>query len=202
MGLPRMASSMKEPSEILREEHGVIEHLLHVLAAMAKRVERAEPVARSDVDDALEVVVNFADKCHHAKEEKALFPVLTQASPVEGASLVHRLEGDHAAGRHLVASMRSEAQALDSGDPKTRAQFAKDARSYVALLQTHIDAETKSLFPLIDRALPAKERASLAEEFERIEREETGAGAHEKYEGTIHRLADEYVHASAHAPST
>ncbi len=190
---------MTEPSEILREEHEVIQHLLHVLGAMAKRVEHGETVARADVDDILEVVVNFADKCHHAKEEKALFPALTRASPKEGALLVHRLEGDHAAGRHLVAALRAEAAVLASGDPKVRTQFVKDARSYVALLEEHIAQETKQLLPLVDRALPAKERTALAEEFDRIEREETGAGLHEKYEGTIHRLADRYVHAAVHA---
>lgn len=195
MGGGAMASLMAEPSDILREEHEVIEHLLHVLGGMAKRVDRGEPVSRTDVDDALEVVVNFADKCHHAKEEKALFPVLIRASPGEGAALVHRLEGDHAAGRHLVAAMRSEAESLNAGDRRTRAQFAKDARSYVGLLTEHIDAETKLLFPLVDRVLSAKERSALGEEFDRIEREETGAGVHEKYEGTIHRLADTYVHA-------
>ena len=194
-----MAPSMTEPSDILREEHEVIEHLLHVLGAMATRVDHGEAVARTDVDDALEVVVNFADKCHHAKEEKALFPVLRRVSPHEGADLVHRLEGDHAAGRHLVAALRSEAQALEPGEATTRTQFAKDARSYVALLTQHIDVETKQLLPLIDRVLPAKERAALAAEFDRIEREETGAGLHEKYEGTIHRLAGRYVHAAPRA---
>ncbi len=189
---------MTEPSDILREEHEVIEHLLHVLGAMAKRVDHGEAVARTDVDGALEVVVNFADKCHHAKEEKALFPALRRASPKEGAELVHRLEGDHAAGRHLVAALRSEVPAVESGDAKARAQFAKDARSYVALLTQHIDAETKLLLPLIDRSLSPKERTALAVEFDRIEREETGAGVHEKYEGTIHRLADRYVHPTPH----
>lgn len=189
-----MLSAMREPSDILREEHEVIEHLLHVLAAMAARVDRGEAVPRRDIDDALEVVVNFADKCHHAKEEKALFPALARASPTEGAVLAHRLEGDHESGRHLVAAMRSEAAGLEAGDRSVRARFAKDAQSYVRLLTGHIDEETRSLLPLITRALPAKERTTLAAEFDRIEREETGAGVHEKYAGTIHRLADVYVH--------
>ncbi len=194
-----MVPLMREPSDILREEHEVIEHLLQVLAAMAKRVDHGESVARADVDDLLEVVVNFADKCHHAKEEKALFPALGRASPKEGAQLVRRLEGDHQAGRHLVASLRSEAARLAQGDTSIRVQFAKDARSYVALLTEHIDQETKLLLPMVDRVLLAAERERLAAEFDRIEREETGAGVHEKYEATIHRLADRYVHGAVHA---
>ena len=194
-----MVRTMTEPTEILREEHEVIQHLLHVLAAMAERVDHGETVARGDVDDVLVVVVKFADECHHAKEEKALFPALRRASPQEGAALVHRLEGDHEAGRHLVAAMRSEAASAESGDARSRSQFVKDARSYAVLLTRHIDAETELLFPLVDRVLPPQERTALAAEFNRIEREEIGAGLHETYEGTIHRLADRYVHATAHA---
>ncbi len=194
-----MGIHMPGPSEILQEEHDVIEHLLHVLGAMAKRADHGETIPRADIDAALEVVVNFADKCHHAKEEKALFPALVTASPKEGGALVRRLEGDHAAGRHLVASMRSEAAAFESGDAKSRTQFAKDARSYAALLTQHIGAETKLLLPMIDRVIPAAERTALAGAFDRIEREVTGAGLHEEYEGTIHRLADAYVHAPVRA---
>ncbi len=189
---------MTEPSEVLREEHDVIEHLLHVLRAMAARADRGESLVTSDVDDVLEVVVNFADKCHHAKEEKALFPRLIRASPKEGGDLVRALEGDHAAGRKLVAAIRSEAAGLDSQSVRSRAAFAKDARSYVTLLTQHIDTETERLLPFMDRVLPERERAALAAEFDRIEREETGAGLHEKYEGTIHRLADTYVHGGHH----
>lgn len=185
---------MNEPSDILKEEHDVITHLLHVLAAIATRVEHGERVPRADIEAALEVVVNFADKCHHAKEEKALFPVLARFSPKEGAFLAHRLEGDHKAARQLVTAMRESAPRVEAGDPAARRTFAKSAKTYVALLQEHIDQETKQLLPLVTSALPPAERSALAEEFDRIEREETGEGLHEKYEGTIHRLADAYVH--------
>ncbi len=183
-----------EPSEILREEHEVITHLLHVLDAIADEVARGVRVPARDIDAVLEVVVNFADKCHHAKEEKALFPALAKASPKEGALVARRLEGDHRAARRLVAALRDAAPGVEAGDGAARASFAKAAKTYAALLHEHISQETKQLFPLVDRAIPARERQLLAEEFGRIEREETGAGLHEKYESTIHRLADTYVH--------
>lgn len=185
---------MTEPSEVLREEHEVIEHLLHVLGAMADRLDRGGSVPRADLDAVLDIVVGFGDKCHHAKEEKALFPSLVVASPKEGALLVHRLEGDHEAARHLVRALRAALPGVEAGDAKARAQFIKNARTYASLLSEHIDQETEKLLPLTDRVLPPAQRASLGAEFDRIEREETGTGMHEKYEGTIHRLAAAYVH--------
>ncbi|HEY7588892.1 MAG TPA: hemerythrin domain-containing protein [Thermoplasmata archaeon] len=191
---------MAEPSEILREEHEVIEHLLHVLEAMGKEVERGSHVPKSDLEAALEVVVGFADECHHAKEEKALFPILAKVSPKEGAFLVHRLEGDHKAARQIVRAMRDSIPGVDVGEGSARATFAKSAKTYAVLLREHIKAETNRLLPLTDAAIPAAQRKELGEEFERIEREETGAGVHEKYEGTIHLLADKYIHRAARVP--
>ena len=193
----RLDLAMSEPSEILREEHDVIQHLLHVLSALAGRLDRGDRVPREDLEAALEVITNFADKCHHAKEEKALFPALVRASPEEGATLIRRLEADHDAGRRLVRAMRESVPAAAAGDPAGRKAFAKSAWAYEDLLREHILVETAQLLPLIDSAIPDAERAALAREFDRIEREETGAGLHEKYEGTIHRLADKYVHATA-----
>ncbi len=143
--------------------------------------------------------MNFADKCHHAKEETALFPALTRASPKEGAFLVRRLELDHKAARQLVAVMPAAAATVEIDDEAARAAFAKSARTDAALLQEHVHQETSTLFPLTDSVLPAKERTVLGAEFDRIEREETGEGFHEKYEGTIHRPADKYVHRIANA---
>ncbi|HLB68887.1 MAG TPA: hemerythrin domain-containing protein, partial [Thermoplasmata archaeon] len=97
---------MIEPSEILREEHVVIEHLLAALDGIAEHLDRGEPAPREDLDAALEVVVNFADKCHHATEEKVLFPVLMKHSGDEGGLLARRLHGDHEAARKLVRGLR------------------------------------------------------------------------------------------------
>jgi hemerythrin-like domain-containing protein len=188
---------MTEPSEVLREEHEVIEHLLHVLDAMGKQVERGARLPKEDLEAALDVVVGFADQCHHAKEERALFPVLAKISPEEGAMLVRRLEGDHKAARQLVRAMRACLPGVTGGDAAARAAFAKSAKTYAGLLREHIKAETDRLLPLTDSAIPTSRRAELGEEFERIEREETGAGVHEKYEGTIHRLAEKYVHGAS-----
>ncbi len=185
---------MERPSEVLREEHVVIEHLLGVLDGMAEHLDEKEPVPGKDLDAILEVAVNFADKCHHAKEEKALFPLLEKHSPEEGKLLAHRLHGDHEAFRHLMGQMREEVPKVGARDPAATRMFAKNARTYTSLLREHIAQETEKLLPLMDRAIPPADSERLAEEFERIEREEVGAGVHERYEHTIHSLAEKYGH--------
>jgi len=185
---------MERPSEVLREEHVVIEHVLGVLDGMAEHLDEKESVPVKDMDAILEVAVNFADKCHHAKEERALFPLLEKYSPEEGKLLAHRLHGDHEAFRHLMGQMREEVPKVGARDPAATRMFAKNARTYASLLREHIAQETEKLLPLMDRAIPAKDSERLAEEFERIEREEVGAGVHERYEHTVHSLAEKYGH--------
>ncbi|OGS49589.1 MAG: hypothetical protein A3K65_09365 [Euryarchaeota archaeon RBG_16_68_12] len=185
---------MERPSDILKEEHVVIEHLLGVLDGMAEHLDERKPVAAKDLDAAFEVVVNFADKCHHAKEERALFPLLERFSPEEGKLLAHRLHGDHEAFRHLVKQMREAIPKVGARDPAATKMLAKNARTYTSLLREHIAQETEHLLPLMDRVIPEGEMSRLAKEFDRIEREEVGAGVHEKYEHTIRSLAEKYAH--------
>jgi hemerythrin-like domain-containing protein len=51
----------------------------------------------------------------------------------------------------------------------------------VALLRQHIYKEDNILFPMADRVIPLEKQEKVAEDFERIEHEETGEGVHEKY---------------------
>jgi len=186
---------MAEAAEILREEHEVVKHLLRVLTGIAASVQSGGAVPKADPEKVFDIVVNFADKCHHAKEEKALFPVLVKASPEEGGVLVHRLEGDHTAVRKLVADMRALVAAVVAGEAEARSRFAKSARAYVTILEEHIFQENTKLLPLVGSTLSAEERSALAAEFDRIEREEMDLGVHERYEHVIHDLAAKYVHA-------
>lgn len=183
-----------EPSEVLREEHIVIEHLLNVLDGIAEHLNEAKPVAARDIIVALEIVVDFGDKCHHAKEERALFPLLEKYSPDEGKLLAHRLHGDHEAFRHLVRQMREAIPKVGAQDPAAMTMFTKHARTYTSLLREHIAQETQLLLPLMDRVIPGNEMARLAQEFDRVEREEVGVGVHEMYEHTVHSLAEKYGH--------
>jgi hemerythrin-like domain-containing protein len=47
------------------------------------------------------------------------------------------------------------------------------------------------LFPLAERVIPLEWQEQLAEQFEHIEHEETGAGVHEKYLAMVDKLASE-----------
>ncbi len=183
---------MEEPNDVLREEHEAMELLLSALEGMAGALQRPGPYPRKDLEAATTVITEFGDKCHHAKEEKVLFPALAKASPQTGAEIARRLTSDHRAFRQIVGTMKAQIPKAEA-DAAARALLAKNLDTYVRLLRAHIAAENTELMPEVDRAIPPAEREAIAEAFERIEREEVGAGVHEKYRGMIHKLADTYA---------
>ncbi len=180
-----------EPNDVLREEHEAIELLISAVEGMAGVLHGKGTYPRKDLETALTIVTEFADKCHHAKEEKTLFPVLAKASPKVGAELARRLTSDHVAFRKLVGTMK-EQTAKGEADATVRALLSKNLDTYARLLREHIRIENTQLLPEVERSIPGAERARLSEEFERIEEQEVGAGVHEKYHGMIHRLAETY----------
>lgn len=183
---------MDEPSATLRFEHDAIQVLLSVLDGMAHRLRVNEAVPREDLDDAMTVVVEFADRCHHAKEEQVVFPALRKASPEIGADIARRLTSDHQAFRKLVRAMRDlcpKARTRKSA----RVQLAKYFSTYIRVLREHIRIEEEQLLPEVDRSLAPAQRAEFAERFDRVEAEEIGWGMHEAYHAMIHRLAESYA---------
>ena len=62
----------EKPTQILSDEHRIIERVLGAVEKLAEGpVGALEPWKK-----ALDFIRNFADQCHHFKEEKVLFPAM------------------------------------------------------------------------------------------------------------------------------
>jgi hemerythrin-like domain-containing protein len=60
-------------TEILMNEHRVIEQMLSVVDAMADLALRTRTVNPQSAAQSIDFIRTFADRCHHAKEEDVLF---------------------------------------------------------------------------------------------------------------------------------
>jgi len=99
---------MKTPTMDLIEEHGGIMLMLSIMKKVAEKLRAGEEVSKKHLDMILEFLVNFADKCHHGKEEDVLFPELFK-NP-SNQELVTELIDEHKTGREYIKDM------VDSGD--------------------------------------------------------------------------------------
>jgi hemerythrin-like domain-containing protein len=159
-------------TEALSAEHRVIET---VLDALEKLVEAGESSAPADWRKALDFLRNFADKCHHLKEENLFFPALEEHGiPREGGPIGMML-AEHSEGRGYVRAMAAALEAVD------REVLTRVAAAYIRLLRQHIAKEDEVLFQMADSVLSAEEQQRLLRDVEEHELKEIGVGFHEKY---------------------
>lgn len=181
-----------KPTNRLMDEHRVIEQVLDCLQAMTDQVEAGEELDVYGARLAVDFLRNFADGCHHDKEEAYLFPMLEARgfSPEQGPTGVMRSEHDE--GRRMT---REIAQAIDDaseGDPQAGKRFVASALSLVALLHEHIQKEDHCLFPMADRALSDFDQRALMDQFESVERDEGSVGVCEHWLAIADQLADRF----------
>jgi hemerythrin-like domain-containing protein len=179
-----------KPTEDLVNEHKVISHVLESAAQEAARIGRTCGIRPDLIEKLLDFFRGFADKCHHAKEEKHLFPLLEMRGMAHDSGPIAVMLSEHAEGRQRLANIADLLPAAQANDQGAITSIAENLSGYAALLQSHIEKENKVLFPLADKILSGEDQKELEEEFDRVEKIETGEGVHEKYHQLAHEIAD------------
>jgi hemerythrin-like domain-containing protein len=180
----------KKPTTDLVDEHGGIMLMLSIMEKVAERLEKGESVNKDHLHKIIEFLQNFADKCHHGKEEGILFPEL--ANKLSDTILLNELLGEHKTGRDYIRGMSESLESCESGNPDA-IHITINIKGYIALLTEHIRKENEILFPIVEKVVPETEQAAIEERFERLEIEVIGEGKHEEYHGWLNMLKDAYL---------
>lgn len=180
----------KKPTEILEEEHHIIQTVVGVMAAFAEDLAAGKEPDCGILRDIVEFMRMFADKCHHGKEESHLFPLLeAKGVPVTGCPLgilVH----EHQSGRKLVGELAEAADACGQGDPVANERLRASLQGLVNLYPNHIWKEDYLLFPMTNKILSDEEQQELLEKFELVE-ESIGKGEHRRFVTMAGMLAEQ-----------
>ncbi|HBO42381.1 MAG TPA: hemerythrin [Planctomycetaceae bacterium] len=181
-----------KPTEILSNEHRVIEQVLQCLGKIADEAESGGKLDKESAEKAVTFFRNFADRCHHGKEEAHLFPAMESKGFSRGCGPTGVMLAEHELGRQHVRGMAENIENASSGDADAIERFVEHARSYVELLTNHIQKEDHCLFPQADQAFSDDDQKKLLSAFQRVESEEMGEGVHEGYLTIANELADHY----------
>ncbi len=167
-------------------EHRVIERMLGVVSSACDRIDAGKEVDRELFVGAADFFKNFADKCHHSKEEKLLFERM-QARGVSGeVGPIAVMLREHQDGRaHVKKITELSGHKLTK---KTMEELTRASRSYVDLLSKHIQKEDNILYPLANQILTEEDQEELERGFEEVEQKVMGPGVHEKYHQMIEEL--------------
>jgi hemerythrin-like domain-containing protein len=177
---------MMNAIKTLMQEHTVI---LKVLDALDRYVGRPEGQwSRVELGKFVTFIREFADACHHGKEEDILFRQMVEAGFPGDSGPIAVMLRDHEEGRRLVGII---ARASESGapDPAEAETVREAAHAYTRLLRGHIHKEDNILYPMAAQHLPESVMKAIEERFDRFEAEETGSGRHEM----LHALAEELI---------
>ncbi len=176
----------KAINDLLNEHHAILS-ALQILAAMTGRLREDRAVDENDMRDFISFLKEFADKCHHGKEEGLLFPALVTAGVPDQGGPIGVMLSEHAQGRALIQQMEAAiAGAVD------RTQFTRSAEAYASLLQDHIHKENTFLFPTAEQMLTEAQLAQIYDAFEEHEEKVIGQGRHEALHAMLNNLRKKY----------
>lgn len=176
-------------TDVLKAEHRIIERVLSCLEKMTDRCALHRKLDGASAKDAVAFFRDFADRCHHAKEESLLFPLLESRGFSRESGPTGVMLQEHEQGRQLIRCLDGAIEGAARGEPITVEHFVSYSRGYVELLRAHIGKEDHCLFPMADNVLKEDDQMSLMKSFERVAHEEICECMHEKYL----RVADDLV---------
>jgi len=180
----------KRPIRDLRDEHGGIITMLNIMTEVTIRLKNREEVNKEHLEKIVEFLRNFADKCHHGKEESILFPEVVKN--ISNLPILNELLGEHKTGRDYISGIAESLKYYDTGNPDSF-HIAANMEGYISLLTEHIKKESNSLFPIADKQIPDKIQLEIEEKFETLERDVIGEGKHEEYHSWLKDLRKAYI---------
>lgn len=180
------------PTEELKKEHEAIRTMLGILEGVSAALDSGGEVNSAHLEQMVEFIKVFADKCHHGKEEDLLFPAMEAAGfPRQGGPTGVMLQ-EHDEGRGYVRELSEAVAQYKRGNLAASNRIIQNARKYIALLDQHIEKENEILFPMADMHLSEEKQRELSAGFEKIETERVGAGKHEEFHQMLHNLKGIY----------
>ncbi|MBM3891193.1 MAG: hemerythrin [Verrucomicrobia bacterium] len=183
---------MNQSIEKMMNEHRLIEQVLGALGTFAEALQDDPSLPRADVAKFARFFQQFADKCHHGKEEDRLFVKMNECGfPTEYGPIGVML-ADHNEGRGHVRVLAAIGAASGPLTEHEVEQVIEHAEAFLPLLAGHIQKEDNVLYPMAQQSIPPAEFAKLDANCEAFDREVMGADAVEQLKALARELIAKY----------
>jgi hemerythrin-like domain-containing protein len=174
--------------EVLMNEHRLIEQVLGSLETFAAEVEGGLAPQRSLLADYGAFFRDFADACHHGKEEDILFQRMVERGFSRDTGPVAVMLYEHKVGRSHVAVLREAGGGSGPLASVETALVLEYATAFIPLLRTHILKEDRILYPMAVRLLTGPEMDAMETDFEAFEALMRADGSYDRLHGLADRL--------------
>jgi hemerythrin-like domain-containing protein len=181
----RKAQSSQEityspPIKKLVEEHVLIKRLVALIPLIINTLDFNSEENKQLILDGIDFIQSYADKYHHAKEEKILFNYFD-----ENLTILKVIREDHEKARMHV---RVILEALKEGERDT---IIEHMNSYREILTEHIKKEDEILYPWIDRNLSITQIGNIFSKFDEIDHQ--FGNTPKKYEELVKKLEKKFI---------
>ena len=158
----------------MMEEHELIVEVLASLQAAAEKLAAGGSVARQDLADFARFFREFADRCHHGKEEDRLFVKMVEAGFPQDAGPVAVMLAEHEAGRQEVRGLVQIGAGSGPLSDSERERTIGYITQFVPLLYAHIQKENNILYPMAQNTIAPREFEQLDAACEAFDQEIRG----------------------------
>jgi hemerythrin-like domain-containing protein len=180
------------PTDDLINDHKAIKVMLDIMDKIAENIKNGNGFELNDIRKIIDFQKIFVEKCHHGKEETALFPALVLEGVQNENGPVGVMLNEHTSGKRLIQDLSMVIEKCKI-DRTCSGKFVADTLTkYVNLLKSHIQKEETILFPMVNKLLNEQKQKVIFEQFERIEETEIGHGVREQHHELLEQLNNKY----------
>ena len=184
---------MNKCVETMMQEHDLIVQVLASLQAMSDKLAAGGDIPRQDIADFGRFFRDFADKCHHGKEEDRLFVKMMEIGFPKDSGPLAVMFSEHDAGRREVRGLLAVGNGSGPLSSAEKAKVLNYVGEFVPLLYAHIQKENNVLYPMAQNSIPPEEFEQLDASCEAFDREISGQVDPEALKALAAKLKRRYV---------
>lgn len=180
---------MNTATQNLEYDHKYILKLLDVMEKMVINCSNDLLEVKMVVD----IIKQYVDGFHHAKEENLFFPLLVQKGFSNENGPVSVMLHEHVEGRKFVKGISDGIAKYNKNGDSTLPDIYRNMKEYIDLLRAHIAKENNVLFKMADRLLTPAEQQSLLDQFTAVEKRDYSNGRIQQFIIDIEGLEAMYL---------
>lgn len=161
-------------TELLKEDHQLIERALAALATATLQLDRSEPVRAGFFLGMVEFLEGFVHALHYRREEGVLFAAMERAGAPRTAGPLGAVIREHEVSRATTRAIRAAAERWEASDDSAREDVANEARKYVSLLKQHIAREDQLIFPMAEDMIPEGDHFQVLDDIMQLQSDGRG----------------------------
>jgi len=149
-------------------EHRLIERMIKVMNSHVGQIEREGKADLLFIDNAVDFIRTYADRCHHGKEEDILFRDLkTKDIDQEHRRVMEELLEEHRKGRNVTGQLVKAKEKYVQGNQEALGDILECLKTLVDFYPKHIEKEDRHFFlPIMNYFSKEEKDAMLKEGYE------------------------------------